>query len=198
GLLVRRFGGGPGIHEILGDAAVHEHDALTWHSFAIERSTLLQGMINVIGDADVLAEELLAHAFVQAGALVRECGGGKIIKKKTDKVENSSGFEDDSVTTGGKLACVHGEMRFFAGSGGNLVFPDGQVAGAANGAGPIFGGEGGGVLDEAVYPAIALLARYRQEVGDFRLAVRKGERSFDRSAKRVFIDAIGGGARGSP
>ena len=95
-------------------------------------------MINVIGDADVLAEELLAHAFVQAGALVRECGGGEIVKKKTDKVENGSGFEDDSVTTGGKLACVHGEMCLLARSGGELLRIEGANVGGV-GFGPACG-----------------------------------------------------------
>src|SRR5438309_1324296 len=257
GLLVRRFGGGPGIHEILGDAAVHEHDALTWHSFAIEWGALLQRMINVVGDADVLAEELLAHAFVQAGALVRQGSGRKIVKKKTDKVENGSGFEDDRVAAGIKLARIDGEMRFFADSGGefllvegayingvgfgpacgrtflhgdrklgvrfaiggkeaaricqggltlavredsggDLTLLDGQVTGAANGTGSIFSGERGRLFDETVYAAIALLARHRQEVGDFRLAVREGERGFDRGAERVFVEAIRRGARGSP
>ena len=54
------------------------------------------------------------------------------------------------------------------------------------------------MFDEAVYPAIAQLARYRQEVGDFRLAVREGERGFDRGAERVFVEAIRRGARRSP
>src|SRR5204863_8219597 len=102
---------------------------LSCHYYAIEWGELQRRMINVIGYADVLAEEVLAHAFVQAGAIVRECGGGKIVKKKTDKVENSSGFEDDSVTTGGKLACVHGEMCLFAGSGGELLRIEGANVG---------------------------------------------------------------------
>src|SRR6266566_1119608 len=227
-----------------------------WHSLAIEWGALLERMVNVVGDADVLTEELLTHAFVQAGALVRQCSGGEIVKKKADEVENGSWFEDDRVTARGKLARVDGEVRFFAGaggeflrvegadiggvgfcpacggiflhgdgkfrvrfamsgkeaarirqgglalavredSGGNLAFLDGQIAGAANGAGPIFGREGSGLFDEAVYVAIALLAGHWQETRVLRQTVREGERSFDGGAERVFVDSIRGGARGA-
>ena len=74
-------------------------------------------MINVVGDGDVLSEELLAHAVVQAGALVFQGGGGKIIKKKADEIEHGRGFEDYGVTAGRKLSGVDSEMRFFAGAG---------------------------------------------------------------------------------
>jgi len=82
---------------------------------------LLQRMINVIGDADVLTEELLAHAVVQAGALVRQCGGGEIVKKEIRrKIENGGGFEDYGVTSGGKFARVDGRDGFFAGAGASF------------------------------------------------------------------------------
>src|SRR5260370_33288702 len=82
-------------------------------------------------------------------------------------------------------------------SGSNLGILDGQIAGAPDRAGSIFGGEGDGLFDEAVHAAIALLSGQGQEARVLRLAVREGERSFDRSAERVFVNAIGGGARGA-
>jgi len=51
-------------------------------------------VVNVIGDGNVLPEELLAHAVVEAGALVLQRGGGEIVKKKADEVEDGGGFED--------------------------------------------------------------------------------------------------------
>src|SRR5438552_1134061 len=77
-------------------------------------------MINVVGDADILAEELLAHAFVEAGAFVRERGGCEIVEEKADEIEHGGGFEDDRVTAGGKLVGVEGEMCFFTDSRGEF------------------------------------------------------------------------------
>src|SRR5205809_6709152 len=77
-------------------------------------------MINVVGDADILAEELLAHAFVEAGAFVRERGGCEIVEEKADEIEHGGGFEDDRVMAGGKLVGVEGEMCFFTDSRGEL------------------------------------------------------------------------------
>src|SRR4029077_15123169 len=82
GLLVSGFGSGTRIDKILGDAAVDKLDSLTRDSFAMERRILLQGVINVVGDGEVLAEELLAHTIVEAGALVFESGGGEIVEEK--------------------------------------------------------------------------------------------------------------------
>ena len=77
-------------------------------------------MINVVGDADILAEELLAHAFVEAGAFVRERGGCEIVEEKADEIEHGGGFEDDRVMAGGKLVGVEGEMCFFTDSRGEF------------------------------------------------------------------------------
>src|SRR5256885_16238229 len=48
-------------------------------------------MINVVANADVWSEELFAHAFVEAGALVFQGGGGEIVKKKPDEIEHRRG-----------------------------------------------------------------------------------------------------------
>src|SRR6266478_4423871 len=256
GLLAGSFGSGAGIDKIFGDAAIHQLNALAREAFAIERRALLQRMIDVVGDGDVLSEELFAHAVVEAGALVFESRGGKIVKKKADEIKHGGRFEDYGVTAGGKLAGVDGDMcfcgsargkflwvesadirgvgfgpagsgaflngdgkfgaRFAIGgkeaagisesglalavrvdSGGNLAILDGQIAGAADRAGAVFRGESSSRLDETAYAAIALFCGHWQETRILRLAVGEGERSFDRGAKRVFVNAIGGGARGA-
>ena len=213
-------------------------------------------MINVVGDADVLTNELLAHALVQAGALVFQGGGGEIVKKEADEIENGGGFEDYSVTARSQLAGVDGEMGFFAGANGeflrveganvrgvgfcpagggafldgdgklgmsfaigreqaqripqsrlplaarkdpssNLTFLDRQITGTPDYVGSVFSGERGSRFDKPPHTAIALLPGHWQEAGVLRLAAGQRERSFDRGAQRVLIDAVGGGARGA-
>ena len=80
-------------------------------------------------------------------------------------------------------------------SGGNLAFLNGQIAGMPDGPGSFFSGEGGGLFDETVHGAITLFSWHRQKARILRLAVCKRERNFDRGAKRVFMNAIGCGAR---
>src|SRR5260370_30408419 len=104
GLFVRGFGGGAGIDEMPGDAAIDEEYALTRQAFAIEGRALLQRMVNVVGDGDVLSKELLAQAFVQAGAFVLQGSGGEIVKKKADEIENGGRFENLRVTFGEEVA----------------------------------------------------------------------------------------------
>src|SRR5260370_38566033 len=65
GLFVRGFGGGAGIDEIPGDAAIDEEYALTRQAFAIEGRALVQRMVNVVGHGDVSPEECLTQAFSQ-------------------------------------------------------------------------------------------------------------------------------------
>ena len=102
------------------------------------------------------------------------------------------GGEEAAGIADGGLALAAGEN-----AGGDLAFFDGKIAGPADGAGALFGGEGGGLFDEAVDAAIALLPGQGRGRGIFRLAVREGKRSFDGGAKRIFVDAIGGGAGGA-
>src|SRR6267154_25774 len=256
GLLAGSLGSSAGIDKIFGDAAIDQLNALAREAFAIEMGALLEGVVSVVGNGDVLAEELLAHAVVEAGALVFESGGGEIVKKKTDEIEHRGGFEDHGVTAGGKLAGVDGEMRFFGSahrkflriesadvggvgfgpagsgafldgdgkfgarfaiggkeatgisecglalairvdSGGNLAILDGQIAGAADRAGAVFRGESSGRFDDTAYAAIALFREHGKETRILRLAVREGERGFDSGTKGVFVNAIGGSARGA-
>src|SRR5260370_40391660 len=79
-------------------------------------------MINVVADADVLSKELFAHAFVKAGALVLQGGGGEIVKKKPDEIEHGRGFEDYRVTSRRKLARVDGKVCFLASSRRQFVW----------------------------------------------------------------------------
>jgi hypothetical protein len=101
GLFAGGFGGGAGIDEIARDAAVYKQNLLTRQAFTVEGGALLQPVISVVGDGDVLSEELFAHAVVKAGALVFEGGGGEIIEEETDDIEDRRGFEDYRVAAWG-------------------------------------------------------------------------------------------------
>src|SRR5437763_477638 len=80
---------------------------------------------------------------------------------------------------------------------GDLAFLDSQVTGAPDGPGTLFGVESGGLFDEPFHGMITLSSGHPEEARILWLAARKRERSFDRGADRVFINAICGSARGS-
>jgi hypothetical protein len=80
---------------------------------------------------------------------------------------------------------------------GNLALLDGEVAGQANGACAIFGGERCGIFHEAIYARVALFPRHRKKVGIFRLAVCHREGCLDGATKEIFVGAIGRGTRGA-
>src|SRR5260370_5490016 len=71
-------------------------------------------MVAVVGDGDVLSEELPARAVDQAGALVFEGGGGEIVKEEADEIEDGGGFEDYCVAARGEFAGVDRKMGFLA------------------------------------------------------------------------------------
>ena len=104
GLFAGGFGGAARVDEISGYAAIHEQDALARNAFAIEGRAELQGMISVVGDGDILAEKLFAHAVIEAGALVFERRGREVVKKETDEIEDGGGFENHGVAAGCKFA----------------------------------------------------------------------------------------------
>jgi len=52
----RLFCGAAGVHEIAGNAIVHEKHALAGNAFAIERRTELVWMIDVVGNGDVFSQ----------------------------------------------------------------------------------------------------------------------------------------------
>src|SRR6266571_3219032 len=119
--LVRSFGGGTRVDQISGNATIHKQHLLPRKPLAIEGGALLKRMINIVVDADVRSEKLLAHAFIEAGAFVFQSGGGKIVKKKADKIEDRGGFEDHRVAPGGELARVDRAVRLFAGARGKFL-----------------------------------------------------------------------------
>jgi len=121
GLFAGGFGGRAGIDEIARDAAIYEQNFLARQAFAVKGGALLQRVIGVVGDGDVLSEELLAHALVEAGALVFEGGGGEIVKEEADEIEDGGGLQDYVVAAGGEFARVDGEVGFFAGAGGEFL-----------------------------------------------------------------------------
>src|SRR4029077_21225737 len=100
---------------------IDQQNALAWQAFAVERSALLQRVISVVGDGDVFSEELSVHAVVEAGTLVFEGGGGKIVEEEADEIEDGGGLENDGVAAGREFAGVDGEMRFLAGAGGEFL-----------------------------------------------------------------------------
>ena len=73
-------------------------------------------MKDVIADADVLPEKLLPYAVVEAGSLVLDCGGRKIVKHEPDQIQNRRRFQNHRVPPRGQLRCLDGEASFFASS----------------------------------------------------------------------------------
>ena len=91
------FGAGARVDEISRNAFFHQIYTLARDAFAVERRAELQRVIRVVDDGDVLAEELLAQAFGEAGTLVGKRGGCKIVKEKPDEIESGGGLEDYGV-----------------------------------------------------------------------------------------------------
>src|SRR5271155_3028006 len=60
-------------------------------------------MVDIVPEGDVLAENLLSHAIVQAGTLVENRCGREIVKKKPDEIEYSRGLENRGVVSGRKF-----------------------------------------------------------------------------------------------
>src|SRR6266436_3019974 len=96
-------------------------------------------MVGVVGDGDVLSEELPAHAVDQAGALVFEGGGGEIVKEEADEIEDGGGFEDYCVAARGEFAGVDRKMGFLAGARCEFLRVEGADVGGV-GFGPACGG----------------------------------------------------------
>src|SRR4029077_13217077 len=95
---------------------------LARHAFAIERRTELQRMVSVIADGDVFAKQLFAHALVEAGTLVLERGGGKVVKEKANEIEHGSGFKNDGVAAGREFARVNRHVCFLASTQSELLW----------------------------------------------------------------------------
>ena len=139
GLFAGGFGGAAGVDEIFRDAAIDELDLLARDAFAVEGRAELEGMIGVVGDGDIFAEERFAHAVVEAGAFVLERGGGEIVEEEADEIEYGGGLENDGVAAGWEFAGVHRQVRFFAGALSELLRIEGADAGGV-GFGPARGG----------------------------------------------------------
>src|SRR5437016_2511143 len=99
-LFLSGFGGCARVDEILGHATVCQEYPMARNALAIEGCTELQRMINIVGNADVLAEDLLAHAVVKAGTLIVDGGGGEIVEEEPDEVEDGGGFKNHGVAAG--------------------------------------------------------------------------------------------------
>src|ERR1700693_1932099 len=73
-------------------------------------------MIDVVPERDVVAENFLAHAVVEARAFVENRGGGKIVEKKSDEVEDGRRLENRGVVTGRQLSRLARACSFLAGA----------------------------------------------------------------------------------
>src|SRR5712692_295903 len=80
-------------------------------------------------------------------------------------------------------------------AGSNLALLDGEVAGQANRAGSLVGGESFSIFYEAIYARVALFSRHGKKARIFRLAVCQREGGLDGATKGIFVGAIGRGAR---
>src|SRR5580704_5448549 len=116
GLFVGGFGAAAGIDEILWHAAINEQNTLARDAFPVEGGPELEGMVGVIGDRNIFAEERFAHAVVEAGAFVLECGSGEVVEEETDEIEDGGWFENDGVAAGWEFAGVYGHVGLCAGA----------------------------------------------------------------------------------
>src|SRR5271163_2594667 len=103
GLFVDGFGAAAGVDEIFGDAAIDELDFFAGDAFAVEGGAELEGVVSVVGDGDILAEERLVHAVVEAGALVLEGCRGEVVEEEADEIKDGGGLEDYRVAAWGEF-----------------------------------------------------------------------------------------------
>src|SRR5712664_1317375 len=75
-------------------------------------------------------------------------------------------------------------------AGSNLALLGGEVAGQANSAGPLVGGESCSIFCEAIYAMVALFPRHGEKARIFRLAVCQGEGGLNGATKGIFVGAI--------
>ena len=59
---------------------------------------------------------MFTHALIKAGALVLKSGGGKVVKEKSDEIEDSRRLKNHRVTARSDFARVGGHAYFFAGA----------------------------------------------------------------------------------
>ena len=111
----------PRIDQIFGNSAIHDQHSLPWHPFSVKRRTLLQGMKNVINNADVLSKKLLPHPVIQAGAFVLDGGRGEVVKKEPHQIEYRRRLQNHRVAPRRQLLGFDREMRLLAGALGELL-----------------------------------------------------------------------------
>ena len=121
GLGFHFFRGGARIDEIFRHAAIHEQHFLPWDAFAVVGRAGLQRMIDVVPDGNIFAEDFLAHAAGEAGALVEHGRAREIVEEEADKIEDGRRFEDRGVAAGRKLTRLARGGGFAAGAFGEGV-----------------------------------------------------------------------------
>ena len=102
------------INQILRNAAIHQQHFLPWKSFAIPWGTHLQRMVHVIPQSDILAENFLAHALVQARTLIENRRSRKIVENRPDKIERRGRLQNCRVVARLQFARLARASRLFA------------------------------------------------------------------------------------
>src|SRR6516162_8997043 len=150
GLFLGLLGGPAGIHKVFDGALIDQENALGGHAFTVERRTQLLGMVDVVGDGDVFAEQRLADTAGKTGAFVGDRSGREIVEQEADEVQYRRGFEDHGVAAGLQFDGVLGAGGFFAGGFGEslgieLAMIGGVALGPTGGGTRLHGDREGGV-----------------------------------------------------
>src|SRR5262249_56073294 len=87
----------PAIGELANDTAIHQRQLAPRHAFSIEWSASLSGVPRVVGDGDILAENLLSNAVVQKAAAIADGGGAEVGEHLACQIEHCCRLQDDGV-----------------------------------------------------------------------------------------------------
>src|SRR5215470_2924358 len=108
--------GPAGIHQAADNSVFDQLYTLAPDALSIEGSACLERMVNIVGDLDVVSEDLLADAIVQKRALVEHRLATPIPKHKANEVEHGSRLENHSVLTWRQLSRSSRLERLFRGA----------------------------------------------------------------------------------
>src|SRR5215470_3959130 len=106
--------GPAGIHQAADNSVFDQLYTLAPDALSIEGSACLELMVNIVGDLDVVSEDLLADAIVQKRALVEHRLATPIPKHKADEVEHGGRLENHRVLAWRQLprsSGLHGLLR---------------------------------------------------------------------------------------
>ena len=113
-----RCGARSRIGELARDARLHQSELSARHAFAIERHAGLQRMRDIVGELDVIAEQLLADAIGEETAAIGDGGGAEIAEHLAHQIEDGGGLQNHGVAAGRDFMRVARQTRFFSGASG--------------------------------------------------------------------------------